>query len=96
MKWNTVVFSTAALILLAASPGLKSVSAARAAGCEASARIDRSTAMSAKRKMESAGFHQVSDLRKGCDNAWHGTAVKDGNKSDVVLTPQGQVLREGD
>jgi hypothetical protein len=96
MTWNTLFISAAALSLLVVSPGLQSVSAARASGCEASARIDSSTAISAKRKMESAGFQQVSALRKGCDNAWHGTAVKDGNKSDVVLTPQGQVLREGD
>ena len=39
--------------------------------------------------MESAGFHQVRDLKKGCDNFWHGMAVKDGSQSHVALTPQG-------
>jgi len=41
------------------------------------------------------GLHQVRGLQKGCDNSWHGIAVKDGNESHVVLTPQGQVMREG-
>jgi hypothetical protein len=27
---------------------------------------------------------------------WHGMAAKDGSDSHVVLTPQGQVSREGD
>jgi hypothetical protein len=89
-------FSAAALIVFAAGPGPQTASVARAAGCEAGDKIDSSTAAEARTKMESAGFHQVRDLQKGCDNFWHGIAVKDGNESHVVLTPQGQVMREGD
>lgn len=96
MKWKTAFFSAAALIVLAAGPGAQSVSVARASGCEASDRIDNSTAAAAKKKMESANFQQVRELKKGCDNFWHGIAVKDGSESHVVLTPQGQVTREGD
>ena len=94
MKWKTAFFSAAALIVVAAA-GPQTVSVARASGC-ARDRIDSSTAAAAKKKMESASFHQVRDLKKGCDNFWHGMAVKDGSESHVVLTPQGQVMREGD
>ena len=96
MKWQTAFFSAAALILLAAGPGFPTVSVARASGCEAGDRVNGSTAGDARKKMEKAGFHQVRDLKKGCDNVWHGTAVKDGGEIHVAVTPQGQVLREGD
>lgn len=96
MNWRTSVFAAAALVVLAAAPGSQSVSVARASACEASDRIDGSSAASAKKKMETAGFHQVRDLKKGCDNFWHGMATKDGSESHVRLTPQGQVTREGD
>ena len=57
---------------------------------------DAATAAAAMKKMESADFHQVRGVQKGCGNFWHGIAVKDGNESHVVLPPQGQVMREGD
>jgi hypothetical protein len=95
MTWKTTVFAAAALMVLAAGPGPRIVSVARASGCDAGDKIDGSTADAAKKKIESAGFQQVSDLKKGCDNFWHGKAVKDGSESHVVLTPQGQVAREG-
>lgn len=93
MTWKTAVFSTAALILLAAGPGLQSVGVAQAA-CDAGVKIDGTTAEMAKKKMADAGFRQITDLKKGCDNFWHATAVKDGSESAVVLTPDGRVMRE--
>jgi len=96
MKWQSAFFSAAALIILAAGPGFPTISVARASGCEAGARVNGSTAGDARKKMEKAGFRQVRDLKKGCDSVWHGTAVKDGSEGHVAVTPQGQVLREGD
>jgi hypothetical protein len=57
---------------------LMSFSGAAYAGCEAGTKIDASTADMAKRKIEHAGFSSVRGLKKGCDNFWHGKAVKDG------------------
>ncbi len=95
MNWKIALFSAAAVIFVAAGPGPQIVNGARASGCEAGDRIDGSTAAQAKAKMERAGFSQVSELKKGCDNAWHGMAVKDGRQGRVVLTPQGQAMPEG-
>jgi hypothetical protein len=66
------------------------------AACTAGAKIDKSTADDAKRKMQKAGYSRIHDLKKGCDNYWHGIAVKDGNETHVVLSPQGTVMPEGD
>jgi hypothetical protein len=96
MKCKTALVSAAALIVLAAVPGSPSVSVARASGCEAGVRIDRTTVGDAKKKIEAAGYRQVRDLKKGCDNVWHATAVKDGNDVHVAVTPHGEVLPEGD
>jgi hypothetical protein len=95
MKLKISFCSVAAVAFLAAGSGLLTAPVAHAAGCEAGDRIDGSTADTARKKMETAGYRQVRDLKKGCDNSWHGTAVKDGAESRVLLTPQGQVLRDG-
>jgi hypothetical protein len=68
---------------------------AQASECSPSDRIDASSADSAKKKMEKAGFLQVHDLKKGCDNFWHGQGAKDGAETRIVLSPQGDVLTEG-
>jgi hypothetical protein len=95
MNWKTTLLSAAALVVLAAAPGYQVVSLARASECDAGDKIDGSTAAEATKKMESAGFRLVHDLKKGCDNYWHGIAVKDGVEGHVRLTPQGEVTREG-
>jgi hypothetical protein len=66
------------------------------AACLPGAKVDKSTATQAKSKIEKAGFRQVHDLKKGCDNYWHGMATKDGNQTHVVLSPKGEVMTEGD
>jgi hypothetical protein len=66
------------------------------AACLAGAKIDKSTAAEAKAKIQKAGFSQIKDLKKGCDNYWHGVAKKDGNETHVVLSPKGTVMTEGD
>ncbi|MBI1206428.1 MAG: hypothetical protein GC191_03960 [Azospirillum sp.] len=95
MKRFVPAFGTAALlaIVLAAGP-LQPAPAL--AGCEYGEKIDGSTADQAKRKFEAAGFRQVHELHKGCDNYWHGIATKDGVVTRVVLSPEGEVMREGD
>lgn len=57
--------------------------------------IDGSTAEQAKAKIEAAGYSDVVITSKGCDNFWHATAVKDGMPGNVVLSPDGMVLPEG-
>ncbi|MDE2166884.1 MAG: PepSY domain-containing protein [Alphaproteobacteria bacterium] len=64
--------------------------------CPPEDKIDSSTAPQAMKKMEAAGYTHVHDLRKGCDNYWHGIAMKDSQETRVVLSPQGNVMEEGD
>jgi hypothetical protein len=66
------------------------------AACEAGARIDKSTAADARKAIEKAGYRQARDLKKGCDNYWHGVASKDGTTVNVVVSPKGEVMTEGD
>lgn len=66
------------------------------AACLPGEPIDGSTAAQAKERMQAAGYSNVRDLKKGCDNYWHGVAVKNGAEVHVVLAPQGQVMTEGD
>lgn len=65
------------------------------AGCMRGDHVDSSTAAQATHKFEKAGYSQVRDLKKGCDNFWHGTAMQDGKRQDVVLAPDGNVMLEG-
>ena len=64
--------------------------AAWAAACEPTDKIDGSTVDTARQKIEEAGYRQVRNLKKGGGNFWHGKAV------DIVLSPQGSVMVEGD
>ncbi len=66
------------------------------AACDPGTKIDASTANDARKKIAAAGYKQPHDLKKGCDNYWHGQATKDGAPVYVVLSPQGQVYQEGD
>ena len=86
MDWKAGIFA-AALAIAAAGPAW--------AGCSAGDRIDGSTAEQARHKIVAAGYQHVNDLRKGCDNYWHGRAMKDGTPVGVVLSPQGEVMIEG-
>jgi hypothetical protein len=94
MTWKTTFFSAAVLMVLGAGSAAWTTSFAETSGCAAGEKIDGSSAPEATRKIERAGFQQVRELKKGCDNFWHGVAVKDGGETHVVLTPQGQVMRE--
>ena len=90
----------AALIALAAAAlaldGAAGSAAFAAGNCEPGDKVDNSTATDAKKKIEAAGYSQVRDLKKGCDNVWHAKAVKDGAPANLALGPDGQVRRETD
>jgi hypothetical protein len=75
--------------------GPTGLTAARAA-CESGDQVDNTTAAMAKKRAESAGYSQVRMERKGCDNVWHGTAMKDGAPTHVAVLPSGEVAPEGD
>ncbi len=96
MARKSFTIATLAIVLsvLGFGPGIPRE--AGAAECAASETIDGSTAEMARKKMEQAGFQQIRDLTKGCDNFWHGKATKDGVAVNIVLSPQGQVKTEGD
>jgi len=64
--------------------------------CDPSDHLDGSTIPTARQKFEAAGYGQVHDLMKGCDNYWHAHAMKGGVAVNVVLSPDGNVMTEGD
>ena len=86
----------AAATLAVASPTSSAQIAGKIGGCDPGDKIDATTAGQARKKIEAAGYRKVGDLKKGCDNSWHGTAEKDGGRVHIVLNPQGLVLPEGD
>ena len=97
MRWTVSIFAAAlALAAVSPAPHAQTANAERLGGCAPDDRIDRSTAEDARRKIEAAGYRRVSGLKKGCDNAWHAVAVKDGGPVRVVLNPEGKVLPDGD
>lgn len=93
---RTLPLLAAALVLAAllTGPAPPLLGPARAA-CDPGDKIDKSTAEDAKRKITAAGYVAVRQLRKGCDNFWHGVATKDGTEVPVVLSPDGRVMRDG-
>ncbi len=95
MRWTWMASS---LVLVAALAGGGTHGPVRAAyaGCEAGTKIDRSTANDARRKIMAAGYKDVGDLKKACDNFWHAKAMKDGAPVRVALAPSGQIYPEGD
>ena len=96
MSWRSLAVVAAGLAVFAAEATPQMiVRAAYATECTSEDRIDGSSAVMAKVKMEEAGFRQVSGLTKGCDNFWHGRATKDGADVGVVLSPHGEVMTEG-
>jgi Peptidase propeptide and YPEB domain len=85
----------ATLLIAPALMGPTALSSARA-DCAPGERVDGTSADQAKKKAEGAGFTQVRELRKGCDNVWHAVAMKNGAQVRVAVLPQGQVMQEGD
>lgn len=86
-------FAVAASLTLAMPPASPVLAAGN---CDPGEKSDNSTAADAKKKLEAAGYAQVRDLKKGCDNVWHAKAVKGTQAVNLALTPQGQVFIETD
>jgi len=95
-QWSAVPAALVILSGLALTAGAAAAADLPPIGCEASDRIDGSTAADARKKIDAAGYHHVTGLKKGCDNYWHGVAEKDGTTTHVSLSPQGVVVPEGD
>jgi hypothetical protein len=97
MPWKSGVFLVAALAMTAAAPTwAQDMQPGNGGGCWAGHVIDGSTAEDARRAMTAAGYQQIHDLRKGCDNFWHGQAMKNGTPVRIVMSPDGEVMLEGD
>lgn len=94
MSLKSGMVAVAALAALAALPNHPVIAVAQA-GCMQGDRIDNTTASEARHRIEAAGYRDVHDLFKGCDNYWHSTAMKDGRKVFVGVSPHGEILREG-
>jgi hypothetical protein len=94
MHWKLALFATVLAAAFAVAPGAGLTGSARAA-CGPQDVIDTTTVAETKKKIEAAGYTQPTDLRKGCDNFWHASALKDGNKVLLVVTPTGEVIEEG-
>ena len=90
-----VMMLAASMVIAPAILGPVILTAAHAA-CGPGERIDSTTAAMAKKRAESAGYTQVRMERKGCDNVWHGFAMKGGASTRIAVSPQGQVMPEGD
>jgi len=94
------VIAVAALVMLAIAPNAPIVGSATAQqmsnNCDPSDHLDGSTMAMAKQKFAAAGYAQLHDFVKGCDNYWHAHGMKDGSPVNVVLSPQGDVMTEGD
>ncbi|MGE0666450.1 MAG: hypothetical protein AB7O49_07830 [Sphingomonadales bacterium] len=97
MPWRTRLIAAPAIALAAllAIPAAGVSSPAQAA-CEPGTRINNSTADWAAEQARDAGYTNIDMQRKGCDNYWHGIGTKDGQSGRFVVSPEGQVLPEGD
>jgi len=96
MAWKTSIALSAGFAVAFLGFTQMNIHKAHAEGCISNEKIDGSTADTAKQKIKHAGYLKVSGLKKGCDNFWHGKADKDGLPVNVVLSPKGDVMTEGD
>ena len=62
--------------------------------CAPTDKIDGTTANDAQKKLEAAGYTDITGLIKGCDNVWHGQARANGNVTNVAVMPDGSVTQE--
>jgi len=96
MRLRTAGIAAGALFLALAAGATPKLVGHAIAGCEPGVRVDSSTADDARKKMMAAGYRDLHDFKKGCDNAWHAQGTKDGKTVNVVLLPTGHVMEESD
>jgi hypothetical protein len=90
----SAIIAVAGLLSLAPQ-GLPLIAVAHAA-CETGTALDKTTVEQIRDRLIKAGFKAPTQLRKGCDNTWHGAAMKDGQQINVAVTPDGHIVQEGD
>ena len=66
------------------------------AECAPGTHIDKTTVEQIRDRLIKAGYKNPLHLRKGCDNSWHGTAMKDGQQINVAVTADGHIVQEGE
>ncbi len=64
-------------------------------GCHFGEKVDRTTVKDTRRVLRNAGYTSISGLKKSCDNNWHGHAMLNGVRTNVMVTPDGRVVQEG-
>lgn len=94
MRWTSFALVLATAVAVGTG-SLATADRARAA-CDAGEKIDKSTVDDARKKFQAAGYRNIRNMRKGCDNYWHASAEKDGAPVLIVLSPKGEVMTEGD
>nr|WP_298681997.1 hypothetical protein [uncultured Dongia sp.] len=101
---RTIALSSGLLTAIAVTPALADnaittaptqLSPASGNNCTNGEIIDGSTAEQAIAKFQAAGYSNVQIVEKGCDNFWHATGVKGGQGGNIVLSPDGMVMPEG-
>jgi hypothetical protein len=97
MRHKLVLSATLAVAALFVLPpqNIRLISVAQAA-CDPGTRLDKTTVDEIRAKLIKAGYKNPGQLRKGCDNSWHGTATKAGQQVNIAVTPDGHVVEEGD
>lgn len=85
--------STSNQVPTSASPGTEMVGVP---GCHFGEQIDNSTAEDVRQTLNQAGYTSITELKKSCDNNWHGIATLNGVTTRVMITPEGRVVPEGD
>jgi len=96
MRWKAAGIAAGALFLALAIGSTPIFVSHALAGCDAGERVDKTTADDARKKMAAAGFSDLHDFKKGCDNAWHAQGMHNGKAVNVVLLPTGVVMEESD
>lgn len=94
MTWKTILTSTAIAFGTISPVWAQDAVSQPTNNCDAGDKIDGSTANDARQKLEAAGYTDVTDLYKGCDNVWHGKARSSGAAVNVMISPDGSVHQE--
>jgi len=66
------------------------------AACDPGDKLDKTTADETRQKLQKAGYKNIRELRKGCDNTWHAKATKDGAEEAVAVLRDGTVVKEAE
>jgi len=97
MRHKLILSATIAVAALLVLPSrtIPLIPVAQAA-CDPGTLLDKTTVDQIRDRLIKAGYKNPAKLRKGCDNAWHGTAIKDGQAINIAVTSDGRIVQEGD